>query len=183
MEVVYLCERNVPYFAEYGRKNTGETLNVVKDRVDSTIKAVVVASTSGETGATFSAALRGLVPVVVVSHEEMRPSHKQKIRELGGDFVEKTHLPLHGEGMDGVRETFRTLGQGFKVAVEVILIAADTGRIPLHQDVIGVGGTGTGADTAIVARATRTDDVFSGDESKKLEIREVLAMPRQKKWW
>jgi hypothetical protein len=75
------------------------------------------------------------------------------------------------------------LGQGFKVAVEVILIAADKGVIELYKDVIGVGGTGEGSDTAIVARATRTKEMFSADKSKKLEIREVLAMPLKKMWW
>ncbi len=73
-----------------------------------------MASTSGETGVIFSEALREEVPVVAVSHEEMSSSNKQKIRELGAEFVEKTYLPLHAERMGEVREIFRTLGQGFK---------------------------------------------------------------------
>ena len=113
----------------------------------------------------------------------MQPTYKQQIIEYGGKFVDKTHLPLHTDGMDDVRETFRTLGQGFKVAVEVILIAADKGEINVYEDVIGVGGTASGSDTAIIARATKTEEVFSKDTSKKLEIREVLAMPLKKKWW
>ena len=48
---------------------------------------------------------------------------------------------------------------------------------------IGVGGTGMGADTAIVVRATRSNEIFADDESKKLEIREILAMPLKKHWW
>jgi hypothetical protein len=74
-------------------------------------------------------------------------------------------------------------GQGFKVAVEVILIAADKKEVNLYEDIIGVGGTGKGSDTAIIARATTTEEIFSKDESKKLEIREILAMPLKKKWW
>jgi hypothetical protein len=85
--------------------------------------------------------------------------------------------------MDMVRNSFYTLGQGFKVCVEVILIASDLGAITLGEDVIGVAGTGSGSDTAIVARACRTEDIFSRDGSKKLEIREILAMPLRKKWW
>ena len=113
----------------------------------------------------------------------MNPHYKQQISEFGGTPVDRTHLPLHTEGMDDIRETFRAFGQGFKVAIEVILIAADKGLITLYEDVIGVGGTGMGADTAVIARATRTEEVHHKDESKRLEIREVLAMPLKKKWW
>ena len=67
--------------------------------------------------------------------------------------------------------------------MEVILIAADKGEISLYEDVIGVGGTGKGADTAIIARATTSKEIFTEDESKKLEIREILAMPLKKHWW
>lgn len=87
------------------------------------------------------------------------------------------------KGMDGVRESFRAFGQGFKVAVEVILIASDKGQVNLYEDVIGVGGTAKGSDTAIIARTTRSEEMFGKDEKKKLEIREVLAMPLKKKWW
>ena len=46
-----------------------------------------------------------------------------------------------------------------------------------------MGGSGEGADTAIVARATTTSDIFCRDIKKKLEIREIIAMPLKKKWW
>jgi hypothetical protein len=85
--------------------------------------------------------------------------------------------------MDDVRNSFYSFGQGFKVAVEVILIAADKGEISLYEDVIGVAGTGTGADTAIIARATTSKEIFTADRNKKLEIREILAIPLKKYWW
>jgi len=113
----------------------------------------------------------------------MNPQYKQHIIESGGTPIDRTHLPLHAEGMDAIRETFRAFGQGLKVAVKVILIAADKGQVPLYHDVIGVGGRGRGADTAIVARATTTKEAFSKNVTKKLEIREILAMPVRKKWW
>ncbi len=176
-------ERKIAYFAEYGPQNTENVIEVVKNRIEKgAINTVVVASTSGETGVTFLKNL-GAAHVIVVSHKEMQSAYKKEITELGGNFVEKTHLPLHAEGMDDVRESFRTFGQGFKVAVEVILIAADKGEISLYEDIIGVGGTGRGSDTAIIARATTSEEVFSKDETKKLEIREILAMPLKKKWW
>ncbi|MEM2756073.1 MAG: hypothetical protein QXM89_01790, partial [Candidatus Bathyarchaeia archaeon] len=101
----------------------------------------------------------------------------------GGKPLDKTHLPLHARGMDSIRNSFYTLGQGFKVCVEVILIASDLEAISTGEDVIAVAGTDRGSDTAIVARACKTSDMFSRDRSKKLEIREILAMPLKKMWW
>jgi len=177
-------KRLVTYFEEPGPQNTESAIEAVARRIEEGgVDTVVVASTSGRTGVKFAEALKGKAKVVAVSHERMDPQLKRKITELGGVAIDGTHLPLHEKGMDDVRNAFYTLGQGFKVAVEVILIAADKGVIELYKDVIGVGGTGEGSDTAIVARATRTKEMFSADKSKKLEIREVLAMPLKKMWW
>ncbi|MGD2250363.1 MAG: pyruvate kinase alpha/beta domain-containing protein [Candidatus Methanofastidiosia archaeon] len=177
-------ERKVKYFSDYGSQNTKKVIESVKSRLEKgDVKTVVVASTSGETGCKFLKELKTSASIIIVSHKEMQPKYKQQIVELGGKFVEKTHLPLHTEGMDEVRESFRTFGQGLKVAVEVILIAADKGEINLYEDVISVGGTGRGSDTAIITRATTTEEIFSSDTTKKLEIRELLAMPLKKKWW
>jgi hypothetical protein len=172
------------YFAEPGPKNTDEVMKAVAKRIEKgDIKIVVVASTSGDTGVKFARALKGKADVIAVSHKEMGPDLKEKIINLGGVAVDKTHLPLHKAGMDKVRETLRALGQGFKVAVEVILIATDKGFVKPYKDVVGVGGTGKGADTAIVARSTTSKEVFSGDSSKKLEVREIIAMSLKKEWW
>ena len=84
---------------------------------------------------------------------------------------------------DRVRSALYMLGQGLKVAVEVILIAVDEGVVKPRQEVIGVGGTERGADTAIVAKAASSRDMLGPDFRKRLEIREILAMPLGKKWW
>lgn len=46
------------------------------------------------------------------------------------------------------------------------------------SDVIAVGGTSRGADTAVVLRATYPSHVLSQDHAKRLRIREVLCKPR-----
>ncbi len=177
-------ERVVKYFAKPGPENTdGVVKAVVKRIVSNGIKRVVVASTSGRTGLKFAEALRGKANLIVVSHESVDSELKEKIVKLGGTVVDNAHLPLHGKGMDRVRDSFYTLGQGFKVAVEVILIAADKNLVKRYEDVIGVGGSGEGADTAIIARATPTGEIFSRNKSKRLEVKEILAIPLRKKWW
>lgn len=177
-------KRTVEYFTDPGSQNTENVIEAVKNRIMSGgVKTIVVASSSGETAVKFARELKEAATVIAISHGEMNPRHKRQITEYGGKPVDQTHLALHTEGMDDVRKSFYTLGQGFKVAVEVILIAADKGEISLYEDVIGIGGTGRGADTAIIARATPSKDIFTEDERKKLEIREILAMPLKKYWW
>jgi len=172
------------YFVEPGPKNTDDVLDAVARRFkEGDIDTVVVASTSGRAGAKFAEALKGKAKVIAISHEEMESKLKEDIIRLGGMAVDKTHLPFHEGDMDKVRNAFYTLGQGFKVAVEVILIATDKGIIKPYKDVIGVAGTDRGSDTAVIARATTTKEIFSKDLKKKLEIREIIAMPLKKKWW
>jgi hypothetical protein len=102
---------------------------------------------------------------------------------LASVAVDETHLPLHGRAMDAVRRTLYAVGQAFKIAMEGILIAIDKGLIDPYTDVVGVGGSGSGADTALVAGSTRTAEIFAGERSKKLEVREILALSLEKKWW
>jgi hypothetical protein len=62
-------------------------------------------------------------------------------------------------------------------------MAAAKDVVNLYTDVIGIGGTDTGADTALVVKASKPEDVFGGEIKKRLEVREILAMPLQKTWW
>ena len=76
-----------------------------------------------------------------------------------------------------MRETLYGFGQGLKVAVEVVLIAVASGFLEPYTDVIGVGGTSKGADTAIVLNATFANHVFSKEEKKRLRIKELICKP------
>ena len=177
--------RKIVYFSNAGPQNSEKVIEAVKERIaNGDIGTVVVASTSGETGARFAKDLKGTnVHVIAVSHEKMTPEYRRKITEYKGKAFDKTHIPFDAKGMDDVRKSFYALGQGFKVAVEVILIASDKGAVKPYENVIGIGGTGNGADTAIIARATKSKEIFTEDNTKRLEIREIIAMPLKKHWW
>jgi hypothetical protein len=62
--------------------------------------------------------------------------------------------------------------QGMKVAVEVVLMAADAGLLDMRREVIAIGGTEEGADTAIVVKPAYTRAF------QKLQIREIIGKPR-----
>ncbi len=68
--------------------------------------------------------------------------------------------------------TLRIMGDGFKVAIEVAIMAADAGLVPVDKDIISIGGKGQGADTAIVLKPVSSNNFFD------LRVREVICKPR-----
>jgi hypothetical protein len=66
----------------------------------------------------------------------------------------------------------RLLSAGAKVGCEVSCMACDAGLIKPGSEVIAIGGTGRGADTAIVVKATNTHTFFD------LRILEIICKPR-----
>ena len=180
------------YFLEPGSANTEETLKVAKRRAEELgIKSIVVASTSGETG------LKALkifadYRVVVVTHttgfqapdtQELTSQNRAKILEEGGTILTATHA-FGGVGRavrrrfntyqvdELIAQTLRVFGQGTKVACEIVLMAADAGLIRTDEEIVSIGGTANGADTALVVKPAHTHDFF------QLKVREVLCKPR-----
>ena len=72
-----------------------------------------------------------------------------------------------------VRETLYRFSQGMKVAVEIALMAADAGLIPVDREVIAIAGTGEGADTAIALQPAYSRKFH------ELKIKEIIAKPRE----
>ncbi len=201
-----MVKRQVYYFDQPGADNTELVIEAVSQRLKAGgVSTVVVASTSGETAKAFARALKERAELICVSEAPFRrewgegwPCLPQEsaegLRRLGVTVVDKAPYVFHDSVLEAarwptafperlVKETLYCFGQGMKVAVEVVLMAVSCGHIAPCQDVIGVGGSGRGADTAIVLRATYPACLFDKDPEKRLEIREVIAMPVSKKWW
>jgi hypothetical protein len=173
---------------------TEATLARVVARLDEdNIEHVVVATTSGATGVRFAEALADWSGrVVCVTHhvgfaggdtDQLEAVHRARLEELGTPIVTAGHA-LSGVGRsiskafgglsqpEIIAHTLRLLGQGMKVCVEIAVMAADAGQIPTDRPVIAVGGTGRGADTAIVLNASHMNSFFD------LRVREILCFPR-----
>ena len=58
--------------------------------------------------------------------------------------------------------------KGMKVVCEIAVMAVDVRVVRTDEDAISIGGTGGGADTAVVLRPANLRDLFD------LKIREVL---------
>ena len=189
-----MVERKVVLFEHGGPENTAETLEAVRERVvELGIRDVVLATSTGETAVRALEALRdtGARIVAVTLSAGLWGSYvgpepeKVAAAEAGGvRFLTATHT-LMGNVEAAVRgkfggvppveliaHTYYTFSQGMKVAVEVALMAADGGLIPVEADVIALAGSGHGADTAIVLKPACSNDFFD------LKVREVIAMPR-----
>ena len=75
--------------------------------------------------------------------------------------------------IDGIfSAVLRLFGQGVKVGCEIACMATDAGVIRTDEDVIVIGGTMSGADSALVLKPTNTHAVFD------LRIREIICKPR-----
>jgi len=187
-----MVERKTVYFQAPGEWNTEFVLELVENYAQAEgIRDIVVASTTGETGVKASRAFKGF-NVVVVSHHvgfhepgiwEMKEDNREKILENGAKILTATHALSGVERairkdfgtimpLELVAHTLRLFGEGTKVCVEITIMAADAGFIPVDRDVIAIGGTGRGADTALVIRPASASRFFD------LEIREIIAKPR-----
>jgi hypothetical protein len=64
------------------------------------------------------------------------------------------------------------MGQGMKVVIEISVMAADAGLVRTDEDIIAIGGSGRGADTAAVLKPVNSNDFFD------LKVKEILCKPR-----
>ena len=188
----HMMEIQSIYFLKPGSANTEKTLEVAKKRAEELgIKTIVVASTSGETGLKAVKTFANY-KVVVVTHttgfqtpdsQELTPQNRAKILKKGGLILTATHAfggvgravrrKLNTYQVDEIiAHTLRAFGQGTKVACEIVLMAADAGLIRTDEEVISIGGTASGADTALVVKPAHTHNFF------ELKVKEVLCKPR-----
>jgi len=188
--------KTINYFLRPGYKNTAALIDAVRQRmVELGITHVVVATNSGNTARKFWEGLHDLdmTLVAVTGHAgysgkdeldvalEIRHDLNQKgikiltcshalsgvARSITNKFGGISHVEI-------IAHTLRLFGEGVKVAVEIAVMAADAGLLPTDREIIAVGGTGKGADAALVLKAAHMNNFFD------LKICEIIAMRRGK---
>jgi hypothetical protein len=70
-----------------------------------------------------------------------------------------------------IAHSLRMLSQGVKVSVEIGCMALDTGAIAYGAEIVCLGGTGHGLDTAVVMTPSHANRIFD------TQIHEILCMP------
>jgi len=188
-----LIERKTVYFEKGGRQNTEALLKLAKEYAESVgIRDIVVASTTGETGAAASKLFKGCNVVVVTHHagflelgaQELQEEYRKQIIKNGAKIFTGTHALSSVERavrkefgtiqpLELIAHALRRFGEGTKVCVEITLMAADAGLIPTDKDIIAVAGSSQGADTALLIKPANASRFFD------LQIREIIAKPRE----
>ncbi len=182
------------YWEKAGAENTEETLRLAIDKgIELGIDTFIVASCSGETAQKLID-LTKAANIICVTHQvgfqspgvdEMDPKTREHLQAQGIKILTTTHLFA---GVDRslriqfggiypaeiMAQTLRIFGQGVKVAVEIACMALDAGLVPYGKDLISIGGSSTGADSALVIRPAHSARFF------ETQVRELICMPRNK---
>jgi hypothetical protein len=78
---------------------------------------------------------------------------------------------------DLVARVLRLFCQGMKVCVEITMMAADAGAIAMDRNVVAIGGTIRGADTAILLKPAHSFNLFNIEAQTHIDIHEIIAKP------
>jgi hypothetical protein len=185
-------ETVITYFEERGPQNTEKALEIARKRAkELEIRSVLVATTGGSTGAQAAQVFKGF-NLIVVTHsagfnrpdfQELEEEQRDMITAQGGKILTCPHA-FGGIGRavrkkygtfeldDIIANTLRIFGEGMKVCCEIVLMAADAGLIRTDEDVIAIGGSNRGADTAAVIKPANVQAFFD------LRVKEILCKPR-----
>jgi len=181
-----------------GEENTASTLSLAEKRAGALkIKTILVASTTGATAVKAMSALKGC-RIIVVTHtagfrepnaQEFTAENRKIVEKKGGTIVTAAHTlggiqralapvaagsptpPSHAIG-DVTAMALRLFGQGTKVCCEITAMAADAGLVRSDEEIIAIGGTGRGADTALVIKPDYTHRFFG------MRVKEIICKPR-----
>lgn len=179
------------HFDQSGKANTRQTLILARERAEALgIQEVAVASTHGDTAYQALELFGGFRVVIVTYHNGFKEPFQTVMKETvradleakGARVVCATHalsgverslFKKYGGGYPVllIADTLRLFGQGVKVAVEISIMASDAGMLS-GQDIVAVGGSGRGADAALVIKPANQSDLFD------MRIREVICKPR-----
>lgn len=180
------------YFDNQGKVNTERTLEIAKARAEELgIKTILVATTTGETGARAAEFFQGYNLVVVTHSTGLRGPNEQELGEENRAAIERAGVKIltcqHAFGGVGravrkklgtyeleeiIAYALRIFGEGMKVVCEIALMAADAGLVRTDEEVIAIAGTGRGADTAVVLVPANAQTFFD------MRIQEILCKPR-----
>ena len=179
------------YFDKPGKDNTDQALKLAAQRAKAIgISEVVVASTTGFTAYRAIEIFDGPAITVVTYHSGFKKPFKNEMPDDVKEDLQNKRITVvaASHALSGVErsiakkhsgvypvlimaDTLRLFGQGVKVAVEVAVMAADAGALS-GNDIISIGGSGHGADAALVLKPAHQNNFFD------MRIREVICKPR-----
>jgi len=186
-------EGKVFYFEKKGAVNTDRTLDIALACCEEKgIRKIVVASSSGKTALRLRGKAKPSIEVIGVTYgagskyreevEEFDRNRETLVKKgvlivRGLHALSATERAFENKYKSGllplniVADTLRMFSQGMKVCLEVAVMAAEAGFITPDEEVVAVGGSGTGADTAVVLKPAYAAGMF------ETKFKAVLCMP------
>jgi len=184
-------EKTAKYFDAPGEANTAHCLNVAKTEAEENgYKNIIVASTTGETGAIFAEAFKSVdANLMIVTYADDKGESaipektRNKILDSGATIFNAPPISLsidrsfgeeYGEQRPSqiVHDTLLWFGQGMAACCKCVMSATDGGLLQEGMEVVAVAGTLKGADTVAVVKAA------SSKRFRELKVLEILAKPR-----
>ncbi len=186
-------EAKTVYFRDRGKGNTEETFRLAKERADQLgIRDIIVASYTGYTALKALEYFQGYNLVIVAgvfgfrepNQDRLPPEVKAEIEAGGAKIVRAAHaFGTMGRAVNRrfgviqidelVAHVLRLFSQGVKVGCECACMAVDAGQVRAGEEVISIGGSSKGADTAIVLKPSNTHTFFD------TRVLEIICKPRE----
>ncbi len=188
-----MIEETTVYFKNPGKENTQKTLELsitAAKKLES--KTLLISSTTGYSAELALDMMDDDIKLVVIGHSygfkepgknEMDSKTIKRLQETKNASVffathaftglEKSFSTKYG-GMYPHRmiaDTLRIFSQGTKVIFEDMIMAADAGLVPIHEDIVSAGGTGRGLDTAMVIKSVHAGELFHS------AVKKILCLP------
>jgi hypothetical protein len=182
-------------FTRPGEENTEKTLQLAFAKAqDLAVEEVVLPSSTGTTAHKALSMLDNdrLRLIVVTYHcgfhqpftSSMSQKTRQELTQAGVHVLQASHIL---SGIDRsfrnqfggiypaemVAQTLRVFGHGVKVCIEVTVMASDAGMLS-GKEMVALGGTGHGVDTACVIQPAHMNNFFD------LFVKEIICKPQQK---
>ena len=179
-------------FEKPGKDNTARVAEIaLAEAKKRGIRNIVVASTTGGTAEYFksqkdlkiiivrsSFGLNGQTPNI----NRMSQEKYDELTACGIRVVTAAHALSGAERslsttfkgiypLEIIAGALRMFGQGTKVCIEAATMACDNGAVPSGELIIAVGGTGGGADTAIILQPVNSNRIMD------TKISEILCKP------
>jgi len=167
-------------FEKPGKENTAATVELaLRAAKERGIRDVVVATGRGDTALLFKDHMEDIRLTCVTyaygfrtpGENPLSDERRQELLDMGCRLVTAAHALSGAERsisrsfggaypVEIMAHTLRMFGQGTKVCVEIACMAADAGCVTPGEPVICIGGTGRGADTAMILRPAHTAQVL-----------------------
>ncbi|HOI34219.1 MAG TPA: pyruvate kinase alpha/beta domain-containing protein [Mesotoga infera] len=185
----------------YFKKSDEETTKTLLEHIFTSalkrnIRDIVLPSTLGNVAKLAFETVPSSLRLVIVTHsvgfkktdhDEFDPQVRKMYYGSRHAILTATHL---FRGLDGAfykssggtyppqifATALRLFGQGTKVAIEIAMMAADSGLVSVNDWIISAGGTGHGIDTAYILKTCHSSDLGTFKFGELLGIPSTLEL-------